>query len=396
MRHKIVREEHQCRLLRRGAWSSFEVSVGITEEGEVVTYLRFIANFSKIVKPHTSLTERNQKKERVKPRRVRAMAMTIQYGVRGMILAAQSEAFKQENVKAAMSKTFGLLQYLSENEIESPWILSVNFQDNSKEWNSGDDQLRLRWMIYLVVLADAAESVRDTIGFEYCLASSSGWTKSPVLWAEIGESSLIGPELVQETTDKVVLIKEKLKAARDRQKSYADNRRKPLEFEVGDRVMLKVSPWKGVIRFGKKGKLAPRYVGPFEILERIGPVAYRLRLPEELSGVHDTFHVSNLKKCLADAILHVPLDEIKVDKTLCFVEEPIEISNREVKRLKCSRMVVVKVHLGSKRGKIIDSKILVKVRWNSKRDYEFTWEREDYMKSKYPQLFVGRADESAS
>ncbi|GKE73676.1 hypothetical protein Tco_1535717, partial [Tanacetum coccineum] len=117
---------------------------------------------------------------------------------------------------------------------------------------------------------------------------------SSILWAEIGESSLIGPESVQETTNKVVLIKEKLKAARDRQKSYAYNRRKPLEFEVGDRVMLKVSPWKGLIRFGKKGKLAPRYVGPFEILERIGPVAYRLRLPEELSGVHDTFHVSNL------------------------------------------------------------------------------------------------------
>ncbi|GJY88223.1 putative reverse transcriptase domain-containing protein [Tanacetum coccineum] len=149
--------------------------------------------------------------------------------------------------------------------------------------------------------------------------------RSPVLWAEIGESRLIGPELVQETTDKVVLIKEKLKAARDRQKSYADNRRKPLEFEVGDQVLLKVSPWKGVIRFGKKGKLAPRYVGPFEILERVGPVAYRLRLPEELSSVHDTFHVSNLKKCLADANLHVPLDEIKVDKTLRFVKEPVEI-----------------------------------------------------------------------
>ncbi|GJW51071.1 hypothetical protein Tco_0092422 [Tanacetum coccineum] len=153
--------------------------------------------------------------------------------------------------------------------------------------------------------------------------------RSPVIWAEIGGSSLIGPELVQETTDKEVLIKEKLKAARDHQKSYADNRSKPLEFE---------------------GKLAPRYVGPFEILERIGPVAYRLRLPEELSGVHDTFHVSNLKKCLADASLHVPLDEIKVDKTLRFVEEPVEIMDREVKRLKCSRMVVVRVHLGSKRG----------------------------------------------
>ncbi|GJY77946.1 hypothetical protein Tco_0483747 [Tanacetum coccineum] len=108
-------------------------------------------------------------------------------------------------------------------------------------------------------------------------------------------------------TDKVVLIKEKLKVARYRQKRYADNRRKPLEFEVGDRVLLKVSPWKGVIHFEKKGKLVLRYVGPFKILERIGLVAYRLRLPEELSSVHDTFHVSNLKKCLADANLHVPL-----------------------------------------------------------------------------------------
>nr|GEV53875.1 hypothetical protein [Tanacetum cinerariifolium] len=158
--------------------------------------------------------------------------------------------------------------------------------------------------------------------------------RSPVLRAEIEESSLIGPELIQEATNKVVLIKEKLKAARDRQKSYADNRRKSLEFEVGDRVMLKV------------------------------PIAYRLRFPEELSGVHDTFHVSNLKKCLADASLHVPLDEIKIDKTLCFVEEPIEIMDHEVKRLK--------------RRKIS----LVKVRWNSKRGPVFTWKCEDFMKSK--------------
>ncbi|GKC44789.1 putative reverse transcriptase domain-containing protein [Tanacetum coccineum] len=145
--------------------------------------------------------------------------------------------------------------------------------------------------------------------------------RSPILWAEIGDSGLIRPELVQETTNKVVEIRDRLKAARDRQKSYTDNRRKPLEFQVGDHVMLKVSPWKGVVRFGKKGKLAPRFVGPFEILKRIGHVAYRLRLPEELSSVHDRFHVSNLKKCLADANLHVPLDEIKVDKTLRFVEE---------------------------------------------------------------------------
>ncbi|GJT56573.1 putative reverse transcriptase domain-containing protein [Tanacetum coccineum] len=196
--------------------------------------------------------------------------------------------------------------------------------------------------------------------------------RSLVLWAEIGESSLIGPELVQEKTDKVVLIKEKLKVARDRQKSYVDNRCKPLEFEAGDRVMLKVSPWKGVIRFGKKGKLAPRYVGPFEILERVGHVAYRLRLPEELSGVHDTFHVSNLKKCLADASLHVPLDEIKVDKTLRFVEEPVEIMDHKIMSLKRSRISLVKVH------------------WNSKRGPEFTWEREDYMKSKFDNQSIKR------
>ncbi|GJS26751.1 putative reverse transcriptase domain-containing protein [Tanacetum coccineum] len=170
----------------------------------------------------------------------------------------------------------------------------------------------------------------------------------------IREGSLIGPKLVLETKDKVVLIKEKLKAVRDHQRSYADKRRKPLKFEVGDRVLLKASPWKGVMRFRKKGKLAPRYVGPFEILERIGHVAYRLRLPEELSSVHDTFHVSNLKKCSADANMHVPLDEINVDKTLRFVKEPVEIMDREIKKLK--------------RRKIA----LVKVRWNSKRDPEFT------------------------
>ncbi|GJR10548.1 putative reverse transcriptase domain-containing protein [Tanacetum coccineum] len=181
--------------------------------------------------------------------------------------------------------------------------------------------------------------------------------RSPILWVEIGESWLIGPELVQDTTDKVVLIKERLKAARDRQKSYADNRRKPLEFEVGDQVLLKVLPWKGVVRFGTKGKLAPRYVGPFEILERIGPVAYRLRLPQELSSVHDTFHVSNLKKCLADENMHVPLKEIKVDKTLHFVEEPVEIMDREIKKLKCSRILIVMVY------------------WYSKRGPKFTWER---------------------
>ncbi|GJX23034.1 putative reverse transcriptase domain-containing protein [Tanacetum coccineum] len=167
--------------------------------------------------------------------------------------------------------------------------------------------------------------------------------RSPIMWAEVGEGQLIGPELVQETTEKISQIKDRLKAARDRQKSYADKRRKPLEFSVGDYVLLKVSPWKGVVRFGKKGKLAPRFVRPFEIIEKVGPVAYRLDLPEELNGVHDTFHVSNLKKCLADPTLQVPLDEIRVDAKLNFMEEPVEILEREFKKLKRSRIAIVKV-----------------------------------------------------
>ncbi|KAD6453180.1 hypothetical protein E3N88_07885 [Mikania micrantha] len=194
--------------------------------------------------------------------------------------------------------------------------------------------------------------------------------RSPVCWAEIGESQITGPEIIQETTDKIAQIKDRIKSARDRQKSYADNRRKPLEFAIGDKVMLKVSPWKGVVRFGKKGKLAPRYVGPFEILDRIGPVAYKLQLPQELGGVHDTFHVSNLKKCLSDETLIIPLDEVRLDDKLHFIEEPIEVMDRDVKTLKRSRIPIVKV------------------RWNSKRGPEFTWEREDHMKKKYPQLFT--------
>ncbi|GJU63060.1 putative reverse transcriptase domain-containing protein [Tanacetum coccineum] len=156
--------------------------------------------------------------------------------------------------------------------------------------------------------------------------------RSPIMWAEVGEGQLIGPELVQDTTEKISQIKDRLKAARDHQKSYADKRRKPLEFSVG-------------------------------------PVAYRLDLPEELNGVHDTFYVSNLKKCLADPTLQVPLDEIRVDAKLNFVEELVEILEREFKKLKRSGIAIVRV------------------RWNSKSGPKFTWERKDQMKLKYSHLF---------
>ncbi|KAK1423842.1 hypothetical protein QVD17_19151 [Tagetes erecta] len=194
--------------------------------------------------------------------------------------------------------------------------------------------------------------------------------RSPLCWAEVGDSQLTGPQIVQETTDKVFKIKERLKAARDRQKSYADQRRKPLEFKVGDKVLLKVSPWKGMVRFGKRGKLSPRYIGPFEVISRVGPVAYRLQLPAELSNIHDTFHVSNLKKCLINEELAIPHEEVHINDKLNFIEEPVEVMDRQEKQLKRSKIPIVKV------------------RWNSRRGPEFTWEREDEMKRKYPHLFA--------
>nr|GEY16375.1 putative reverse transcriptase domain-containing protein [Tanacetum cinerariifolium] len=146
------------------------------------------------------------------------------------------------------------------------------------------------------------------------------------------------------------------------QKSYADRRTKPLEFEVGDMVLLKVSPWKGTVCFGKRGKLSSCYIGPFKILARVGPVAYTLELPAKLKGIHSTFHVSNIKKCLAEGDIVVLMDEIQLDDKLHIIEEPLEIVDREVKRLKQSRIPIVKV------------------RWNSQRGPEFTWERKDQIR----------------
>ncbi|GKE75788.1 putative reverse transcriptase domain-containing protein [Tanacetum coccineum] len=170
-------------------------------------------------------------------------------------------------------------------------------------------------------------------------------------WAEVGEVQLSGPEIVHETTKKIIQIKQIIQAARDRQKTYADLKRKPMYFQVGDRVMLKVSPWKGVIRFGKRGKLNPRYVGPFKVLE---------------------------KKCYVDEPSAVPLDRLHMDYKLHFVKEPVEIMDREVKQLKQSRIPIIKV------------------RWNSRIDPEFTWEREDQFQKKYPHIFTKTASSSSA
>ncbi|GJY93119.1 putative reverse transcriptase domain-containing protein [Tanacetum coccineum] len=171
--------------------------------------------------------------------------------------------------------------------------------------------------------------------------------RSPVCWAEVGDVQL---------TRKPLAIKSNV-------------RRKPLEFQIGNCVMLKVSPRKGIFQFGKRGKINPRCIGPFKILERIGPVAYKLELPKELSNVHNTFHISNLNKCLSDESLIIPMKELQLDDKLNFLEELVEIMDREVKQLKRSHIPIVKV------------------RWNSKRGLEFTWERKDEIRSKYPYLF---------
>ncbi|GKD65878.1 putative reverse transcriptase domain-containing protein [Tanacetum coccineum] len=173
---------------------------------------------------------------------------------------------------------------------------------------------------------------------------------SPVCWAKVGQVQLTGPEIVQETTEKIIQIKQMMQATHDRQKSYADLKRKPMDFQVGDKVMLKVFPWKGVVHFGKQGKLNPRYVRPFKVLEKVGSIAYKLELPEELSRVHNTFHVSNLKKCHANEPLAIPLDGLHFDDKLQFIAEPIEIMDREVKQLRRSRVLIVKVRWNSRRG----------------------------------------------
>ncbi|GJX24546.1 putative reverse transcriptase domain-containing protein [Tanacetum coccineum] len=202
--------------------------------------------------------------------------------------------------------------------------------------------------------------------------------RSPVCWAEVGQVHLTGPEIVQETTEKIIQIKQRMQVACDRQKSYADLKRKPMEFQVGDKVMLKVSPWKGVVRFGKREKLNLRYVRPFKVLEKVGVVAYNLELPQELSRVYNTFHVANLKKCYADEPLAVPLDGLHIDDKLYFVDEPVEIMDREVKWLKRSHIPIVKVQ------------------WYSRRGPEFTWECEDQFRNKYPHLFTKTALSSSA
>nr|GEY83213.1 hypothetical protein [Tanacetum cinerariifolium] len=272
------------------------------------------------------------RKERLKLRRVRAISMTIHFGLKTKILEAQREAAK--DLKALVEWLRGLDSQFEKqgNEgiyfVKRIWIPSVGALqktlgiglDMSTTYHPQTDVgiLTFYWLSFLITTVTTR--ALNVHLLKHCTC---------------------------ETTKKIMQIKERLKMVQDFQKSYAHKRRKPFEFKVEDLVLLKVALWKGVVRFGKKIKLAPRYVGPFEIVECVGPAAYRLRLPQELSCVHDIFHVSNLKKCLADSDLQVPLEDIKVDDKLYFVEEHVEIVDRQVKKLKRSWIPIVKVRWDS-------------------------------------------------
>ncbi|GJY46988.1 putative reverse transcriptase domain-containing protein [Tanacetum coccineum] len=338
-------------------------------------------------------------KERIKPLKVSSnWFMTIGINLHVQILNAQAEARKEENF--GTEDLCGMIKKLEQCADGTlclngrSWIpcrgnlreLIMNESHKSKysiypgSYKMYQDFKKLYW--WPNMKAEIATYTLPLVEFSY---SNSYHTsikvapfealydrkcRLPICWTEVGDTQLTGPEIIHETTKKIIQIKKRIQAARDRQKSYADRRRKPLEFEVGDKVMLKVSPWEGVIRFGKWGRLNPRYIRPFKIFAKVGTLAYRLELPEQLSRVHSTFHVPNLKKCVVDEPLAIPLDEIQIDDKLNFIKEPVEIMDREVKWLKQSRIPIVKV------------------RWNSRRGPEFTWEREDQMKKKYSHLFV--------
>ena len=179
---------------------------------------------------------------------------------------------------------------------------------------------------------------------------------------KLSEKKVIGPDLIQENEEKVKMIREILKVATDRQKSYADMKRKDIQYEIGEKVFLKVSPWKKVMRFGKNGKLSPRFIGPYEVIEKVGPVAYRLALPPDLEKIHNVFHVSMLQRYRSNLSHVVSSETIELRLDLTYEEEPIEILSREVKELRNKKIP------------------LVKVLWRNHKTEEATWESEEMMR----------------
>nr|GEZ62123.1 putative reverse transcriptase domain-containing protein [Tanacetum cinerariifolium] len=289
------------------------------------------------------------RKERIKPLHVRALMMTIHNDLPKRIREAQGEAIKKKNLIVHESHKSNYSIHSGLDKMYQD-LMSLYWWSNMK----ADIATYIsKCLTYAKVKAEHQKPSRllqqpkipvwkwERITMDFV----SGLPRMPSR-----DSQLIDPELIRDTSEKIFHIKNRLLAARSRQKSYTDKRLKPLEFKVGDMVLLKVSPWKGAVHFGKRGKLSPCYIGSFKILARVGPVAYALELLEELKGTHSTFHVSNLKKCLAKDDVVVSIDEIQLDDKLHMIEEPVEVLDRAIKRHKQSRIPIVKVRWNSQRG----------------------------------------------
>ena len=193
--------------------------------------------------------------------------------------------------------------------------------------------------------------------------------RTPMCWTELNEHKIIGLDLVKDMEEKVQIIQQRLKAVSDRQGSYANLKRKDIEYEVGDKVFLKVSQWKKILRFGRKGKLIPRFIGPYEILEIVGPIAYRLALPLELAKLHDVFQVSMIWRYRSDTSHILPVQDIQVQEDFTFDEEPKAILDHEIRQLRNKQVP------------------LVKVLWKHHSMEGATWEQESTMRVQYPHLF---------
>ncbi|GJY01865.1 putative reverse transcriptase domain-containing protein, partial [Tanacetum coccineum] len=291
------------------------------------------------------------RKEHNKPLRVRALVMTIGLNLPMQILNAQLKARKEENY--GTEDLCGMIKKLdprTQLDMSTAYHPQTDGQ-SERTIQTLKDMLRAYvidfgkcWDRHLpLVEFSHNNSYHTSIKAASFEAPYGRKCQSLICWAEVGDAQLTGPEIIHETTKKIFQIKKCIQATHDRQKSYANRRCNPLEFQAGDKIMLKVSPWKGVIRFGKRGKLNPCYIGTFKILAKVGTLAYQLELLEQLSRVHSTFHVSNLKKCFIDKPLAILLDEIQIDDKINFIEEPVEIMDREVKRLKQRRIPIVKV-----------------------------------------------------
>ena len=208
-------------------------------------------------------------------------------------------------------------------------------------------------------------SFQSSIGMTPYEALYGRKCRTPMCWTKLSEKKVIGPNLIQEIEENVQMIKEILKVSVDRQKSYADLKRKDIQYEISEKVFLKVSPWKKVMRFGRKGKLSPRFIGPYEVIEKVGSVAYRLALPPELENIHNVFHVSMLRRYRSDPLHVVSSEIIELRPDLTYEEELVEILTREVKELRNKRIP------------------LVKVLWKNHKTEEGKWEREETMRQQY-------------